>query len=180
MAAFTGIAARPYPQTPELRDAGKPRRPVTGITWHIAHAYCQYLGKELPTSRQWVKAMRGGMVLPDGRSNPKPNRNLPWGGTEADAQARARLFEKYGDGSSSTADVGTHLGDISPYGVLDLAGNAQEWTSSPVADGTRAVRGGCTLKECTDQLIDEMAVENPRPESTSGLFELGMRCAVKP
>jgi len=177
MAGFTEIGPRHYPGTPELRGAGGPRKPVTGITWHIAHAYCQYLGKELPTSQEWVKAMRGGETLPDGKPNPLPRRNLPWG--HGDAPSRARLYDKYGDDSSSVDDVGTHLGDASPYGVLDLAGNAQEWTSSRVEDGIRVVRGACTLKECLDQLIDEMAVENPRPESSSGLFELGMRCAVK-
>jgi hypothetical protein len=174
MSGFTDIAAPVYASTDELGHAGEDKKPVTGITWHVAHAYCRYLGKELPSSQQWVKAMRGGAPLPDGTPNPHPRRNLPWGGTEAEAATRARL-----DSTKGVADVGTHPGDVSPYGVLDLTGNAQEWTSSQGdRKGLRIVRGGCILKECTDQLIDDMAVENLRPESSSGLFELGMRCAI--
>ena len=79
MAQFTDIAAPRYPPGgPELAHAGEPRRPITGITWHLAHAYCRYLGKELPSSQQWVKAMRGGETV-DGKPNPMPRRNLPWG-----------------------------------------------------------------------------------------------------
>ena len=176
MSGFTDIASPVYPLNDELKNAGGARKPVTGIPWHVAHAYCRYLGKELTSSQQWVKAMRGGAPLPDGTPNPHPRRNLPWGGTEAEAAARARL-----DPTKGVADVGTHPGDVSPYGVLDLTGNAQEWTGS-LGDvkGLRIVRGGCILKECIEQLIDDMAVENMRPESSGGLFELGMRCAISP
>jgi formylglycine-generating enzyme required for sulfatase activity len=75
MVAATGVAPPTYPPSIELKDAGEPRKPVTGIDWHTAHAYCRYLGKNLPSAHQWVKAMRGGLVLPDGSPNPVPTRN---------------------------------------------------------------------------------------------------------
>jgi len=179
MAAFTDIAAPVYPEGSALKHAAEPRKPVTGINWHVAQAYCRYLGKELPSSHQWVKAMRGGDRLPDGNLNPMPRRNLPWGKSEGDARSRAQLYGTTAEGINGVADVGSHPGDASLYGVLDLAGNAEEWTSAPaVGTGTRIVRGGCILQECTDNLIDFMAIENPRAEATSGLFELGMRCAI--
>jgi formylglycine-generating enzyme required for sulfatase activity len=75
--------------------------------------------------------------------------------------------------------VGTRPGDVSPYGVYDLTGNAQEWTATPGSSpGIRQVRGGCVPKECRDGLIDNMAIENPRAESSGGIFELGLRCAI--
>src|SRR6185503_9526445 len=114
--------------------------------------------KELASSPQWVKAMRGGETLPDGTANPMPRRNLPWG--VGDPRQRARL-----DSAKGVADVGTYPGDVSPYGVLDMAGNAQEWTDSRADDGIRIVRGGGTVKELGDALIDYMAIENIRPES---------------
>ncbi|HMG57449.1 MAG TPA: SUMF1/EgtB/PvdO family nonheme iron enzyme, partial [Kofleriaceae bacterium] len=156
---------------------GEPRRPVTGIDWYVAHAYCRYLGKELPSSQQWVKAMRGGTPLPGGVPNPMPRRNLPWG--TGDPMLRAQLHGASRDGYNGVADAGSHLGDVSPYGVLDLAGNAQEWTHTPGdGDGIRLIRGGGILKDIAGQLIDYMAIENPRGESVSGMFELGMRCVV--
>jgi hypothetical protein len=141
MHAITAIAMPLYPPSPELKHAGEPHKPVAGLSWHAARAYCRYLGKDLPTSRQWVKAMRGGLVLPDGSPNPHADRNLPWGSGEV--HGRAQLSGRTDEGSARTADVGSHLGDVSPYGVLDLAGNVLEWTDSPgFASGTRIVRGG--------------------------------------
>jgi eukaryotic-like serine/threonine-protein kinase len=173
----TDIAVPVYPMSPELAHAGEPRKPVTGISWRVAQAYCRYLGKDLPTSQQWVMAMRGGERLADGTPNPSPRRNLPW--AVADDLPRARLNDQRADRLRGVADVGTHPGDVSPYGVLDLAGNAQEWTASrgPEA-GTRIVRGGGIVTDSLDSLLVYMAIENRRPESSSGQFELGLRCAI--
>ena len=112
-----------------------------------------------------------GEILPDGSKNPMPRRNLPW--MVGDPYARASL-----DSDKGVADVGSHPGDVSPYGVLDLAGNAQEWTESRgLGVGTRLVRGaGIASDEAS--LVDFMAIENPRPESSGGSFEIGMRCAI--
>jgi formylglycine-generating enzyme required for sulfatase activity len=170
MVQLTEIAAPRYPSGRGLMRASEPNKPVTGITWHVAHAYCQFLGKELPTSQQWVKAMRGGDPLPGGVPNPMPRRNLPWG--DGDAHVLARL-----DGDTGVADVGASPGDASPYGVLDLAGNAQEWTSTRAGDGLRVVRGGGALAQVGDAIVDFMAIENPRAESQA-LFNIGMRCVV--
>ncbi|HEX7840543.1 MAG TPA: SUMF1/EgtB/PvdO family nonheme iron enzyme, partial [Kofleriaceae bacterium] len=183
MAGFTSISAPIYPTAPELRDADKPKKPVTSIDWHVAHAYCRYLGKELPSAQQWVKGMRGGEILPGGTPNPMPRRNLPWGKPWDDAtvRARAQLFREDAAGIVGVADVGTHLEDISPYGVLDLTGNAQEWTSTPGrGQGIRLVRGGSinALRDSREHITDYMAIENPRSASASGQFELGMRCVL--
>jgi formylglycine-generating enzyme required for sulfatase activity len=178
MARATGVAPASYPTSLELKDAGDTRKPVTGLDWHTAHAYCRYLGKELPSAHQWVKAMRGGLVLPDGTPNPMPTRNLPWG-KDGDPQQRAQLYGSDGD-LTTTAEVGTHPGDVSPYGVLDLTGNAQEWTDTRSGPGFRQVRGGCVATDCRDGLIENMAIENPRRESSGGSYELGLRCAINP
>jgi len=143
---------------------------VAGIDWHVARAYCRFLGKELPSSRQWVKAMRGGERLPDGTPNPMPDRNLPWG--DGDPYVLARL-----DSAKGVADVGTYPGDRSPYGVLDLTGNVLEWSDTPAGPGIRIIRGGSSSTEIAGAIIDYMAVENARAESQV-LFNLGMRCVV--
>jgi hypothetical protein len=61
--------------------------------------------------------------------------------------------------------------------VLDLTGNAHEWTSSRgTVDGTRIVRGGAVRDEGVD-IIDVMANENARAESQA-LFNIGLRCVI--
>ena len=170
MVDVTGIAAPSFPRSPQLREIDGPRRPVSFIDWFEARAYCRYLGKQLQTSPQWVKAMRGGLHLADGRVNPMPRRNLPWGPPVEPPPAHV-------GSKSGTADVGTTLGDVSPYGVMDLAGNVTEWTDSPVKEaGVRTVRGGNWEETSAADLVDYTALENSRAERHQN-YGLGVRCA---
>ena len=168
--AETGIAMPPYLPTRELVAADGPTYPVGSLTWSEARAYCRYLGKELPTTAQWEKAMRGGRMLATG-PNPAPERSLPWG---TDAFDRANV----GGGSQP---VGTSPGDVSPDGVLDLAGNVQEWTATEVTyagsalPGWHVVRGGRWDSGATAELIEYVMSDNPRPDGTRD-FAVGVRC----
>jgi formylglycine-generating enzyme required for sulfatase activity len=169
----TGIAMPTYASSDELQDADEPDRPVAGISWSDARAYCRYLGKDLPTTEQWQKASRGGMTLAGGQPNPWPRRNLPWGPVVEPAPANLR-----DTGPLGPAPVGSSAEDVSPYGVVDLAGNIQEWTlTASASHGFRVVRGGNWDETSSADLIDYMAIVNERP-ARGTTFALGVRCVV--
>jgi formylglycine-generating enzyme required for sulfatase activity len=176
MEGVTGVAMPAYPDTVELRAAGEPARPVVHLSWSEARAFCRFMGKDLPTTEQWEKAVRGALVLPGGEPNPEPRRNVPWGRWESPAPAR--LADTGDKLSSAAAPVGTFPGDASPYGVLDLAGNVMEWTRSPSATRSYWIARGAGWEAATSaELVDYMAIHNARPEGAR-FFYLGMRCAM--
>ena len=117
--------------------------PVTYVDWHEARAFCDWAGVRLPTEVEWEMAAAG----PDGRPFPwgvaQPDDSLAWFGHPAD--------------DVGTRGVGERPAGASPYGVLALAGDVWEWTSSlyraypyrpddgredPAAPGQRVLRGG--------------------------------------
>ena len=115
--------------------------PVVAETWHGARAYCEWHGARLPTEAEWERAVRGTL-----------GRAYPWG-DEPPNSLRAR----FGFRQNDYLPVGSYPDGATPDGVLDMAGNVWQWTSSlylpypyrptdgredPAATGARVIREG--------------------------------------
>jgi formylglycine-generating enzyme required for sulfatase activity len=172
MSALTLIAPPIYPDTVELEVAAGPEYPVTSLSWQHARTYCRFLGKRLPTRREWQKVLRGGRDLPGGIRNPYPRRNYPWGDPTRPITANVVFADPV-----SPVPVGSVAGDVSPYGVVDLAGNIQEWMNDHDERGLAIASGGEWAETTTDLFVDILAVAHSRPEGLVTYY-VGVRCAL--
>ena len=93
---------------------GKENHPVVEVNWDDAVAYAEWAGKRLPVDKEWEKAARG----TDGRT-------WPWGNEWVEGRANTEEAD-----IGETCAVGCFPAGASPYGLLDVAGNVWEWTST--------------------------------------------------
>jgi serine/threonine-protein kinase len=116
-ARFCQAANRPMP---DGFVASHPAYPVVNVTVGDARQFAQWAGKRLPNDLEWEKAARGA----DGRA-------FPWGSDRDKSRANT--------GTSELQPVAGFLSGASPYGALQMVGNAWELVDkqrAPAADQT--------------------------------------------
>ena len=152
---------------------GREQHPAVNVTWADAVAYCRWAEKRLPTEAEWEYAARGA-----------EGRRYPWG-NEWDP---SRAHHSGSQGAGFTVPVGAFPTGATPFGLLDMAGNVTQWTSSlympypySATDGRenlddsepRVLRGGSRLN---DPALLRSAFRL-RNSPTYGFSYVGFRCA---
>ena len=158
----------PYERTRRhaWRDKSPPRargnHPVVLVSHDDARAYAAWLSLKtgarwrLPSEEEWEKAARG----TDGR-------RFPWG-----LKFDPRQLNSADHGPFDTVGVGSYPTGVSPFGLLDAAGQVFEWTSTPSGVGRRIVKGGSwDDKGCG---ICRPAARHSRPEDLKHIL-IGFR-----
>jgi iron(II)-dependent oxidoreductase len=139
-----------------LADQGHENRPVVEVSWFGAVAFCNWVGKRLPTEAQWERTARG----LDGRK-------FPWGSEPPDA-TRAHFDAGWND----FRDVGSFPKGAISDGVYNAADGREDLTQPHV----RVTRGGgqdSPAGELTTTHRGQQVSRNFR----SGHHNIGFRCA---
>jgi formylglycine-generating enzyme required for sulfatase activity len=148
--AYRACVARHACATPEKSSAvctyemGDPELPVSCVPFRAADAYCRFMGKRLLREAEWEYAARGSVRV-----------RYPWGNATSCGHAVTLVSDSTGQSCNGKrpARVGSHPSGASAFGVLDLAGNVEEWTSdwyveslaegaAPRAGASHVLRGG--------------------------------------
>lgn len=97
--------------------------PAYGVTWYGAQAYCQAIGRRLPTEAEWEYAARNG----------GDSRIYPWGDNWTPDNANVR--QPLSDGVDATVAITDFGLGVNPLGLSHMAGNVAEWVNDYYLDG---------------------------------------------
>jgi hypothetical protein len=163
-------------------NSGDPDRrddPINCVNWTQATVYCAWAGGRLPTEEEWEYAARG----TEGRA-------FPWG----DAPPSGRAC--WSRGKEGTCGVGSYPSGNSPLGLMDMAGNVEEWTTTNGASRDYSASrtsyshilrgGGWNSTECGPTPCPNLIKLRSSHRKNQGWVEketdaaVGFRCAAGP
>lgn len=147
-ACVAGGGCRNNPSPMESRREFGVRHPVSGVSWHDAQEYIQWLNRKtnqryrLMTEAEWEYAARAGSNSP-----------FWWGSEIQPWQAQYYWKWPYNGGPRATSPPGVTapVGSFrpNPFGLYDVHGNVWEWVED------------CAVRSLVGAPIDGTAVANP-------------------
>jgi formylglycine-generating enzyme required for sulfatase activity len=157
------------PEYWDNHDYNQDEQPVVGVNWEDANRFAAWqserLGvtRRLPTEDEWEKAARGGQET-----------IYPWGD-----QAPADRANFSGNGRfHAPSPVGSFLSGQNAYGLLDMAGNVWQWTSTALeasAGPAIIVKGGSWMDGPGDLRISNRRDVDP----AKGYVDVGFRLVTE-
>lgn len=160
------------PHGPGSSAANRMDHPVVHVSWHDAHAYCDWAGARLPAEAQWEYAARGGLE----------GRRYAWGDTMPEPPPcniwRGDFPNKPAPGwQPDTLPVRSF--EPNGFGLYQVAGNVWEWCADcfEAGDTRRSMRGGSFL--CHDSYCNRYRVaarSSNTPDSSAS--NIGFRVAA--
>ena len=150
-----------------------PNRPVVGLNWYEAMAYCAWTETRLPSEEEWEYAARGG----------REGFRYPWG-NQAPDETRANFDSTPGH----PTPVGLYPNGATPSGIDDMAGNVYEWMAdwwredysnaqpSETGKNMKVIRGGAWLYDSWNLRVSGRG--SFQPDGRDG--EIGFRCVRSP
>lgn len=178
------------PEGPRSNLKGRMDHPVVHMSWDDAQAYCQWVGKRLPTEAEHEYAARGGLI----------QKRFSWGNELIpDGRHMCNIWQGTFPGHNTMEDG--HLGTAparsfppNGYGLFNMTGNTWEWCADwwssgyhingprtnpagPPSGTNRINRGGSFL--CHDSYCHRYRVA-ARTKNTpdSAANNLGFRCVA--
>lgn len=147
--------------------SGKERLPVVGVSFKDAEAYAKWAEKRLPSAEEWQFAASGGQ-----------NRQFPWGNYSSldfkRCNSRLANKAKLTPIDSFAEDKDGNLRGSSSFGMLNMSGNAAEWTVNSGATGLKsAYASGGSFKS---HIFGCQASSRVKLSKTSRRVDLGFRC----
>ncbi|MFY1829156.1 protein kinase domain-containing protein [Myxococcus fulvus] len=135
--------------------------PMVNVTWEKAGSLCEAANKRLCSEDEWEKACKGagnarfshGNDYVQGKCNTKVNR------VEAE---------------TALAPSGAYKDCASGYGVMDLSGNAAEWTDAKTEQRGVVQKGGAFNEQYAESRCSARAFSPPTKSSAT----VGFRCCA--
>jgi serine/threonine-protein kinase len=146
--------------------------PITWVTYEASAGFCKAIGAHVPTVEEWESAVKG-----------PSNWKYPWGNTWPAAGSPESRDLAAGKAGMGIVGVETSPYDKGPYGHYDLAGNAQEWTSTDAASNKHKLLRGTDVNDdesvflAPGELFTEVGADPAAVDTAKAGAEVGFRCA---